>query len=132
MASNSTIKRFLTLCLLGGSLSGVAQFRLIAPEWKMTVKVIDEAGKPLSGINTTVRYHVAPPAGEDIALAKKSGQTDTNGIFVASKRSRSFELLYSASKNGYYSSGGSYDLGPDYQYEPKKWSPTVTMVLKKI
>jgi hypothetical protein len=103
-----------------------------APEWKATVKVVDEAGQPMSRAEVTIGYYVPPPAGQSIATDAKRGKTDTNGLFTASERSRSVDLFFGAVRDGYYKSRRTYELGAAYQYDPVKWSPTVTLVLKKI
>jgi len=59
------------------------------------------------------------------------GLTDTNGIFGASHSAHSGILGFAAEKAGYYTTREpSYDLG--FTYDPAKWNPTQTIVLKKI
>jgi hypothetical protein len=102
------------------------------PEWKVTVKVIDEENQPVTNATVKVWYHVPPPSGQSIAMTNKTGLTDGNGVFFASEQSKSVELAIEALKNGHYAAGKSYELGPSYQYDPVKWNPTITVVLKKM
>jgi hypothetical protein len=96
--------------------------------WKATVKVVDDTGKPVHNSEVTIGYYVTPKD-ESIALDKKTGRTDTNGLFTASGPN-SWELVISARKDGYYQAFTSCELG--LRYDPVRWSPTSTLVLKKI
>src|SRR6266404_266487 len=100
--------------------------------WKATVKVIDEAGQPVDGADVTIGYYVPPPEDETIALGSTKGKSDANGFFSASGQTRSVDLLFGAGKDGYYRSHLDHELGAPYQYDPVKWSPEVTLVLRKI
>jgi hypothetical protein len=93
---------------------------------------VDETGQPVPGADVTIGYYVAPPTNQSIALATKRGKTDTNGLFAASERSRSVDLLFGAVKEGYYKTDLAYELGAPYQYDPVKWSPVITLVLKGV
>lgn len=103
-----------------------------APEWRVVLNVIDDAGQPVSGAVAKVWYHLPPPHDQSIAMTNKTGLTDSNGVFIASGRSRTVELIYEAQKDGYYSAGKSYELGHAFEYTPEKWNPTLTLVLHKI
>jgi hypothetical protein len=102
------------------------------PEWKAVVKVIDEAGQPVPGADVTIGYYVPPPEGQSIASASKKGRTDTNGVFSASEHSTTTDLFFGAGKDGFYRAHFDYELGLWLQYDPVKWNPTVTLLLKKI
>src|SRR5437773_4158961 len=102
------------------------------PEWRATVRVVDEAGQRVSGADVTIGYYISPPANQSVALASKRGKTDPNGLFTASERSRSVDLLFGAVKEGYYKTHLDYELGAPYQYDRARWSPNLTMALKKI
>ena len=104
----------------------------VGHDWKATINVVDEAGPAIQAADVTIAYFVKPPPGESIAFAKKNGQTDANGIFTASEHSTSVELDISAQKTGYYTSGMTYELGHSFQYDPVKWSPNLTLVLRKV
>lgn len=92
------------------------------PEWKVTLKIVDDNGKPVADAKTVVGYgtnHI-------------TGLTDTNGIFFASHRDKSYSLGFLVTKDGYYLTRQTYDLGWAYQYNEAKWNPTKTIVLRKI
>lgn len=103
-----------------------------APEWKATVRVVDEIGQPVAGANVTIGYYVKANEPEAIATDARRGVTDTNGMFWASARSSSVDLTFAAAKEGYYKTRQSYELGAPYEYDRVKWSPSVTLVLKRI
>jgi hypothetical protein len=88
---------FLFLVSVGLGVANVPA-ALLSPKWEATVKVVDESGQPVSGAYVMIGYYVAPPPDESVGVAKKDGVTDTNGIFRASKRSRSPDLMFTAQK----------------------------------
>ncbi|HTY87091.1 MAG TPA: Ig-like domain-containing protein [Candidatus Acidoferrum sp.] len=94
-------------------------------EWKVTLKVVDENGRPMAGAKAAVGYYSnSKPATID-------GLTDTNGIFTATHRARSGILGFSAEKAGYYTTREpSYELG--FSYDEATWNPTITLVLRKV
>lgn len=93
------------------------------PEWKVTLKVVDDANNPVSDAKATVGY---------LFTNQIMGLTDTNGIFIASHRDKSFGLGILLSKEHYYMTRQTYDMGFPEQYNEAKWHPTITMILRKI
>ena len=91
--------------------------------WKVTLKIVDDAGNPVAGAKAVVGY---------LFTNQIVGLSDTNGLFTASHTDKSFGLVFLASKEGYYSFRQNYDMGFDYQYNEAKWNPTQTIVLRKI
>ena len=126
------MKNLIGIILISVLTGCAAQLSPLAPEWKATVKVVDEAAQPIPNATVIIGYYVPPPAGESIALAKKTGLTNTNGVFSASERSRSYDLTFKAQKEGYYPSSQIYELGHPSQYNASEWSPSLTLALKKI
>ena len=100
------------------------------PEWKATIKVVDEAGVPIRGATVEIAYFVKPQPDQSIAFGKKIGITGVDGVFSASEHSTSIELDINALKEGFYPAGKVYELGFPSQYDPVKWSPNLTLVLK--
>jgi hypothetical protein len=92
--------------------SAFAQMEL--HEWSATLKVVDEAGQAVANAETWVGY---------MSTNKAIGLTDSNGVFVASHRDRSFGLVFYASKVGYYPFREEYELGFPSQYMQAKWNP---------
>jgi hypothetical protein len=101
-------------------------------EWRATLQIVDEAGRPVAGAETSVSYFLPPSPGEVISSGKVAGLSDTNGMFVAAHRDSSLSIGFHAQKPGYYSIGRQYELGYPFQYDPIKWNPTATLVLKRI
>src|SRR4051794_6824691 len=106
------------ICLtLSIALAGCARAQTSSssmPEWKATVKVVDEAGQPVGDADVVIGYYVPPPAGQSIAMDKKTGRTGTNGVFITSAHSQSVDLDFSVRKAGYYQTYRSYELGLKY------------------
>lgn len=120
------MKKTIYLILIGITVNyACAQNVLVKHEWKVTLKVVNESSQPVAGANASVGYFSqSRPASID-------GLTDTNGIFVASHSAFSGLLGFTAKKSGYYTTREpSYELG--FTYDPIKWNPTQTIVLKKI
>ena len=108
-----------------------AQSGSSAPEWKATVKVIDEALQPIANADVTVGYYVPPPPDRTIAMGSVKGRTDTNGLFSAAGHTRSTDLFFGAGKEGYYRSHVEHEFARFKEGDPAKWNPTVTLLLKK-
>ena len=93
------------------------------PTWKTTFKVVDESGQPVPNAKASVGY---------LDTHQITGLTDSNGIFVASHKDKSFGLAFDVKKAGYYSFHQSYEMGWAYQYNATKWDPTIKVLLRKI
>lgn len=114
------MKTIICLIILGIAVVADAQVEPPKHGWKATLKVVDETGQPISGASIRVYYGT-----NEIA-----GLSDANGMFIASHRDASEELVYQAGKPEYYPCRISYHLGRN----PKagKWNPQQIIVLKKI
>lgn len=120
------MKNSICLILTGIAINwACAQTDTLEHEWKVTLKVVTETGQPVAGAKAVVGYYSKSiPVSID-------GLTDTNGIFTASHSAHSGILGFAVEKVGYYTTREpSYDLG--FTYDPAKWNPTQTIVLKKI
>jgi hypothetical protein len=93
-------------------------------EWCVTLKVLDELGMPISGANAGIGYYT------NSVGTSADGLTNTNGIFSASHASYGGDLGCIAEKDGYYTTRRSYKV--PFTYDPIRWNPTITLVLKKI
>lgn len=89
----------------------------------MTLKVVDDSGNPVAGAKATVDY---------LFTNQIVGLTDTNGVFNASHRDKSFALAFDVKKDGYYPFWQRYEMGFPEQYNEAKWNPTAKIVLRKI
>jgi hypothetical protein len=100
--------------------------------WRATIKVVDESGAPVAGADVIAGYFVAPPPGESTAKESIKGVTDSAGLFTASHRDRSSTLGFRAQKEDYYPTDRDYSLGYPTEYNAVKWSPSLTLVLRRI
>lgn len=114
------MKTLLVVIVLALSLSFAFAQTESAHEWKVTLKVVDDAGQAVAGAETSVNY----------LTNRFIGFTDTNGIFTASHLDHSVQLSLQAHKPGYYSFAMQYLLG--FRYDPATWNPTVQLVLQRI
>jgi hypothetical protein len=92
------------------------------PKWKVTLKVVDDTGKPVANAKASV--------GD--GSNQITGFTDTNGIFIASHRDKSYGLGFSVTKDVFYTTRQTYEMGWAYQYNEAKWNPTIDIVLNRI
>jgi hypothetical protein len=70
------MKNYIWLILVGITINcACAQTK---HEWKVTLKVVDDAGQPVTDANASVAYYTNRMG------ASIKGLTDTNGIFTAS------------------------------------------------
>jgi len=123
------IKRFVVLliviismiqngCSWGGGL----------PEAKITVKVIDEDGKPVEGAKVGIGFERNTGGGaKEIPV---EGYTNSDGLFSGSERGNNY-VGYTVSREGYYKSIGSYRFKENNgRWEP--WNPEVKVILRRI
>jgi hypothetical protein len=119
---------YLNLIVLA-AVCAFAQINAVEHEWRATLKVVDDNGSPVAGVNVGVGYYVGNTS------KRIDGLTDTNGVFVAAHSASTsgyavYDLAFVVEKAGYYQTWKKCDLGVDYN--AAKWNPTVTLVLKKI
>lgn len=98
---------------------------------KVTVKVTDELGNPVSNANIKVLFRMlsGPSDGERIR-----GATDDNGLFAAEGRTTD-TVFIGVEKTGYYPSRAQYNaqsLNPSRLKNGRwlPWNPTIPVVLK--
>jgi hypothetical protein len=116
------MKKIICTILIGMTIN--CAFAQTTHEWKVTLKVVDDDGQPVTSANAGVGYYT------NRVSASINGLTDTNGIFMASHSSYGGELGFAAEKAGYYTIRIPYLLG--FDYNATKWNPVQTLVLKKI
>jgi hypothetical protein len=101
-------------------------FALVQPEWKVTVRVIDNAGNPVPNATVGIGYSTnGEPTGIHLL-------TDTNGLCVASAKG-SVIGGYRVEKAGYYFTwfpGTRFATYTNDQWQP--WNPMVEIPLKRI
>jgi len=102
------------------------------PTAKITGKVIDEGGQPVSGAELAINFLIGQSGGWGTRDLTHKGATGSDGTFTASDQSGGAATLY-VTKPGYYKTVTDY-----YVFKEKKggrwepWNPTVEMILKPI
>ncbi len=104
----------------------------VYPLAKVTLKVVDESGKPIEGADAGVNFWRPLPAGKGWGgqSLNKSGLTNRKGLWTTVGWGGP-SISYGARKQGYY------PTGLDYEYKKlglgmwRPWNPTLTVVLRK-
>ena len=103
------------------------------PDGKVTVRVIDEQGMPMKGVNVGIGVYflktMNPFDGKD--SKEIEGKTDDKGFFT-SEFSGLCEIIVWADAQGYYSSSQKYVFDEPVAGKYQPWNPTITLVLRKI
>lgn len=102
------------------------------PNAKITGKVIDESGQPVSGAELTIDFLIGQTGSWGTRDLTHQGQTGSDGTFSASDQTAGAASL-SVTKAGHYKTYGGRYLFKEKkgsQWEP--WNPTVELVLKPI
>lgn len=97
-----------------------------SPRAKITVKVVDDDGKPLPGMNMGVGFYGA-------GAYHRKGKSDINGIFVIQGKAIIGLVGYFVLEKGYYYTSGEYVFSgsiKDGKYQP--WNPVITSVVRRI
>lgn len=127
------MKKIICLLLIAGTINCIwAQTDLVKHEWHVTLKAVDETGQPVVGASAGVGFYYLPPPPAMKSIATSiDGLTDTNGVFQASHATEFCTLSFAIEKAGYYTTRSQYSAGSS-EYDPIKWNPTLTLVLKKV
>jgi hypothetical protein len=99
-------------------------------DWKVNYKIVDEAGQPILGAEATVFYDRMAMPDKSVDPGKISGLTDSNGVFTASHRDRTYGLAFVVKKDGYYSIRWTEDFHGIFS--PEKLNRNLSLVLKKV
>ncbi len=99
------------------------------PEAKVTIKVIDEDGKPIHG--ATVGVGFTAPSAQDPTTTGIQGVTDEKGMFTATNPTF-LRVSYGVSMEGFYYSNQQYLFQNPKGGKWQPWNPTLEVVLKKI
>ena len=96
---------------------------------KFTVIVIDEKGKPISGVRVGVGFE--KNIGWGTNSSGKQGTTDSDGKLTFSGQSNG-HITYGGKKDGYYPSYYNYDFKDLGVFGWKPWNPELKVVMRKI
>ena len=102
------------------------------PTGEITIKAVDEQGKPVAGATVTITFEQAIPKWGGGSHLNVKGKTNPDGEFSAS--GHSFDTLGgSVQMEGYYTTwpeAAKFNDAVEGKWQP--WNPTVEAVLKKI
>lgn len=90
---------------------------------KITIKVVDEEGKPLTGITVGATF---------LYGTKEEGLADANGKVALEGEAGGWDTWYSVREKGFYNTFGKYMLSNSVGGKWQPWNPTVTAVVKRI
>lgn len=103
---------------------------------KITVRVVDESGKPVIGapVATSVVDHYKPDEFGDAPVFRRlTVATDDHGVAVITAPSAYAEFDYSVMNfPGFYLDGGRFTFKQSIAGQWQPWNPTVELVLKAI
>lgn len=103
------------------------------PKAKVTLKVVDETGKPINGVRVAIGFNSINKikgGSKDIII---KGTTDKDGLFSAAAVTTG-HIGYEVKIDGWYISEGEYRYQSD-KYESGKWqpwNPEIKVVMRKI
>ncbi len=100
------------------------------PEAKITVKVVAEDGKPMSGEEVSVGFAVPEEGRQGIKDVIINGFTDPNGLYAVSHKTIGI-VGSRISKDGYYGSYGEYRFTNREGSRWLPWNSQITLVLRK-
>lgn len=101
----------------------------LLPDACITIKVVNEDGKPLENIPVGVGFE--RNTGSGVTSAAVDGLTNSNGKFSAHGKSTSY-VYYRISLPSYYVSQGKYRFEKKIGKKWQPWNPEIRLVLRKI
>lgn len=106
-------------------------YALELPEAKVTAKVIDENGKPISGEEVAIAFQMLKTTenGRESVLLK--GFTDASGSFTAAHATTGI-IACRITKDGYYKSYAEYRFARSDKGRWQPWNPQVELVFRRI
>src|SRR6266540_1590030 len=101
------------------------------PEAKITVKVVNEEGKPIDSAKVGITFEVPKGTTQGIKNVTIEGLTNNEGVMTATHKTID-RIGFGAIKDGYYKSLGEYRFSPKERGKLQPWNPEVIVVLRKI
>jgi hypothetical protein len=98
---------------------------------KVTIKVIDEEGKPVESASIRVGYTVLSWGDTNGKSFSVDGYSDANGYFSASANA-SGKIGYTIKKGGYYDSHSWFRFQEIKNGKWEPWNPELPVVIRKI
>ncbi|MDT8317355.1 MAG: hypothetical protein RQ824_05125 [bacterium] len=100
------------------------------PAGKVTIRVVDENGKPVVGMPVGIGFPVPAKTHRGIAGEAVKGFSDSNGLFEAQHETMDY-VNFGADKEGYYKSRGRFNFSRSKSNQWEPWNPTVELVMRK-
>src|SRR5258708_26432707 len=116
----------MTFALVSLSLAGELAF-------KVTLRVLDDAGKTVPDANARVSYERIYAHKESERVGAAKGITDAEGRLTLEGKTGEGSVGYDAEKEGYYQTWGlrfNFTGASIFRWQP--WNPTIDVVLKRI
>ena len=120
-----TVSRMLVYFVLEMLVVTTSLHAFTFPEAKVTVRVVDEEGSPLGGIEISVGFEGSHGNGKIV-----KGTTDAGGLFIALERTAGI-VSFRVRKEGYYDIYSQYDFVKTEKNNWYPWNPEVKLVLRK-
>lgn len=98
---------------------------------KVTLKICDEEGQPISNAKVDVGFRVYTKGGLASDFNEALGQTDASGLYSATSFADNF-VAFTITKDGYYKSIGDYKFKESSLGRWEPWNPEIKVVLRKI
>lgn len=117
------------LLILISILIGGCSITVLLPEACVTIKVVDEEGRPLQNIKVGVGFE--RNTGSGVTSDAVDGITNSDGAFTARGKTTNY-VYYRVDLPGYYSSSGKYKFERETAKKWQPWNPEIIVVLRKI
>lgn len=102
---------------------------VLLPEACVTIKIVDEDGKPLKDMPVGVGFE--RNTGSSVTAVATNGRTNADGIFQARGKTTNY-VHYRIETPEYYISSGKYNFEREIAKKWQPWNPEITLVLRKI
>lgn len=116
----------IAVCLL---IVGDANSVALANEAKVTLKVVDDDGRPVEGAMVGVSFERNTSQGTQVTTER--GKTDADGFFTATGSGNGF-VSFGAHKEGFYDSYYNHVFSEKSIGRWQPWNPIVDVLLRKI
>lgn len=101
--------------------------------FQVTFRIVDDEGKPLSGVKTGVSWENAKARKPSERIRSEEGMTDQDGRITLSGKTFSSDIRYGAHKERHYAAWGlSYHFTDTRLMRWQPWNPTIEIVLGRM
>ncbi len=126
MKAWATVVFAMTLASLAFGLAGERSFRV-------TLRVVDDEGKPVPKANARVSFEHVYATKESERVGASKGITDVDGRVTLEGKTGEASVGYDAEMSGHYQTWGlRYDFNGAKMFRWQPWNPTIEVLLKRI